>query len=147
FEWVSPSGRGVLTHYMPHHYSAGWWMDAAPDLATAERAVYELYRSLKPVAATRNLLLPVGTDYSPPNKWVTEIHRSWNARYVWPRFLCGTPRDFLTAVRAELSARGVRPSPQTRDMNPIYTGKDVSYIDTKQAQRAGEVAALDAEKL
>lgn len=32
-------------------------------------------------------------------------------------------------------------------MNPVYTGKDVSYIDTKQAQRAAEVAAVDAEKL
>ncbi|MFJ2866460.1 NEW3 domain-containing protein [Kitasatospora sp. NPDC087314] len=147
FEWIAPSGEGVLTHYMPHHYSAGWWMDSSPDLATAERAVYELYRKLKPVGATRNLLLPVGTDYTPPNKWVTEIHRSWAAKYLWPRFVCATPRDFLDAVRAELAATGRRPSPQTRDMNPVYTGKDVSYIDTKQAQRAGEVAAADAEKL
>jgi alpha-mannosidase len=147
FEWISPSGRGVLTHFMPHHYSAGWWMDSSPDLESAEQAVYELYGKLKPVGATKNLLLPVGTDYTPPNKWVTEIHRSWAAKYVWPRFVCGTPRDFLDAVRAELEATGRRPSPQTRDMNPIYTGKDVSYIDTKQAQRAGEVAAVDAEKL
>ncbi|MFG2075747.1 glycoside hydrolase family 38 N-terminal domain-containing protein [Nonomuraea maritima] len=147
FEWISPSGRGVLTHFMPHHYSAGWWMDSSPDLESAEQAVYELYARLKPVGATKNLLLPVGTDYTPPNKWVTEIHRSWAAKYVWPRFVCGTPRDFLDAVRAELAATGRRPSPQTRDMNPIYTGKDVSYIDTKQAQRAGEVAAVDAEKL
>ncbi|MER8102523.1 NEW3 domain-containing protein [Kitasatospora sp. NPDC094016] len=147
FEWIAPSGEGVLTHYMPHHYSAGWWMDSSPDLATAEQAVYELYRKLKPVGATRNLLLPVGTDYTPPNKWVTEIHRSWAAKYLWPRFVCATPRDFLDAVRAELAATGRRPSPQTRDMNPVYTGKDVSYIDTKQAQRAGEVAAADAEKL
>nr|BFE85195.1 hypothetical protein GCM10020093_077960 [Planobispora longispora] len=78
---------------------------------------------------------------------MTGIHRSWNARYVWPRFVCGTPRDFFDAVRAELAAAGRRPSPQTRDMNPVYTGKDVSYIDTKQAQRAVEVAAVDAEKL
>ncbi|GII57096.1 alpha-mannosidase [Planotetraspora thailandica] len=147
FEWISPSGRGVLTHFMPHHYSAGWWMDSSADLETAERAVYELYARIKPVGATKNLLLPVGTDYTPPNKWVTEIHRSWAAKYVWPRFVCGTPRDFLDAVRAELEETGRRPSPQTRDMNPIYTGKDVSYIDTKQAQRAGEVAAVDAEKL
>ncbi|GAA1080341.1 NEW3 domain-containing protein [Kitasatospora arboriphila] len=146
FEWISPSGRGVLTHYMPHHYSAGWWMDSSPDLAAAEQAVYELYRKLKPVGATRNLLLPVGTDYTPPNKWVTEIHRSWAAKYVWPRFVCGTPRDFLTAVRAELDFSGRKLSPQTRDMNPVYTGKDVSYIDTKQAQRAAETAALDAER-
>ncbi|MEU7741588.1 glycoside hydrolase family 38 C-terminal domain-containing protein [Nonomuraea sp. NPDC049158] len=143
FEWISPSGQGVLTHYMPAHYSAGWWMDSSPSLEEATRATYELYRSLKPVAATRNILLPVGTDYTPPNKWVTDIHRTWAARYVWPRFVCGTPRDFLDAVRGEISAF----SPQTRDMNPIYTGKDVSYIDTKQAQRAAEVAALDAERL
>ncbi|MBV2155633.1 NEW3 domain-containing protein [Kitasatospora sp. SUK 42] len=147
FEWIAPGGEGVLTHYMPHHYSAGWWMDSSPDLATAEQAVYELYRKLKPVGATKNLLLPVGTDYTPPNKWVTEIHRSWAAKYLWPRFVCATPRDFLDAVRAELAATGRRPSPQTRDMNPVYTGKDVSYIDTKQAGRAGEVAAVDAEKL
>src|SRR6185312_769996 len=38
------------------------------------------------------------------------------------------------------------PSPQTRDMNPIYTGKDVSYIDTKQANRAAEAAVLDGER-
>ncbi|WP_018349046.1 NEW3 domain-containing protein [Longispora albida] len=143
FEWLSPSGRGVLTHYMPNHYSAGWWMDSSPDLATAEQAVYQLYRNLKPVAATRHILLPVGTDYTRPNKWVTAIQRSWNERYVWPRFVCSIPRDFLDGVRAELD----RPSPQTRDMGPIYTGKDVSYIDTKQAQRAGEVAVTDAEKL
>ncbi|MEV7770359.1 NEW3 domain-containing protein [Kitasatospora sp. NPDC086791] len=147
FEWIAPGGEGVLTHYMPHHYSAGWWMDSSPDLATAERAVHALYRKLKPVGATKNLLLPVGTDYTPPNKWVTAIHRSWAAKYLWPRFVCATPRDFLDAVRAELAATGRRPSPQTRDMNPVYTGKDVSYIDTKQAQRAGEVAAVDAEKL
>ncbi|MET8861375.1 glycoside hydrolase family 38 C-terminal domain-containing protein [Nonomuraea sp. NPDC004580] len=143
FEWIAPSGQGVLTHYMPAHYSAGWWMDSSPSLEDACQAVYDLYRSLKPVAATKNILLPVGTDYTPPNKWVTDIHRTWASRYVWPRFVCAVPRDFLDAVRAGLSSY----SPQTRDMNPIYTGKDVSYIDTKQAQRAAEVAALDAERL
>jgi alpha-mannosidase len=147
FEWIAPSGAGVLTHYMPNHYSAGWAIDSAPTLADAELATYELYRGLKPVSATRHVLLPVGTDYTPPNKWITQIHRSWNAKYVWPRFVCATPRDFLDAVRAESAASGIPPSPQTRDMNPLYTGKDVSYIDTKQAQRAGEIAVTDAEKL
>ena len=31
-------------------------------------------------------------------------------------------------------------------MNPIYTGKDVSFIDTKQAQRVAENTLLGAEK-
>ncbi|KWX20833.1 alpha-mannosidase [Mycolicibacterium wolinskyi] len=146
FEWIAPSGRGLLTHYMPAHYSAGWWMDSSASLAEAEAATYALFTKLKCVALTRNVLLPVGTDYTPPNKWVTEIHRDWNARYVWPKFVCALPSEFFAAVRAELSERGVEASPQTRDMNPIYTGKDVSYIDTKQANRAAEDAVLDAER-
>jgi alpha-mannosidase len=146
FEWISPSGRGLLTHYMPAHYSAGWWMDSAASLAEAETATYEQFDQLKKVALTRNVLLPVGTDYTPPNTWVTEIHRDWARRYTWPRFVCALPREFFAAVRAELDERGIAPSPQTRDMNPIYTGKDVSYIDTKQANRAAELAVLDAER-
>jgi alpha-mannosidase len=145
FEWLSPSGKGVLTHYMPAHYSAGWQIDAKPTLAAAEQGVYDLFVLLKRVAATRNVLLPVGTDYTPPAKWITEIHRDWNERYVWPRFVCGLPREFFAAVRAELDRGGARPSPQTRDMNPVYTGKDVSYIDTKQAQRHAEARLVDAE--
>ncbi|MEW9528100.1 NEW3 domain-containing protein [Microbispora sp. NPDC049125] len=143
FEWLAPSGLGVLTHYMPAHYSAGWWMDSAPTLERAEAAVYALFLLLKKVAATRNVLLPVGTDYTPPNKWIMDIQRDWNDRYVSPRFVCGLPREFFAAVRAE----AVELSPQTRDMNPIYTGKDVSFIDTKQAQRHAETRLADAEKL
>lgn len=146
FEWIAPSGRGLLTHYMPAHYSAGWWMDESASLAEAEQATYRLFEDLRKVALTRNVLLPVGTDYTPPNKWVTEIHRDWAARYTWPRFVCALPREFFAAVRAELKARGLTPSPQTRDMNPIYTGKDVSFIDTKQANRAAEHAVLEAER-
>lgn len=146
FDWIAPSGRGLLTHYMPAHYSAGWWMDSSTSLQEAEDATYALFDQLKRVALTRNVLLPVGTDYTPPNKWVTAIHRDWAARYTWPRFVCALPREFFAAVRDELARRGCEPSPQTRDMNPIYTGKDVSYIDTKQANRAAENAVLDAER-
>ena len=146
FEWIAPSGVGLLTHYMPAHYAAGWWMDSSTSLAEAEAATYTLFSELKSVALTRNVLLPVGTDYTPPNAWVTDIHRDWNSRYTWPRFVCAIPSDFFTAVRAELAERGATASPQTRDMNPIYTGKDVSYIDTKQANRAAEDAVLGAER-
>ncbi|MBI2697137.1 NEW3 domain-containing protein [Mycobacterium nebraskense] len=146
FEWIAPSGRGLLTHYMPAHYGAGWGMDSSASLAEAEEATFALFDQLKRVALTRNVLLPVGTDYTPPNKWVTAIHRDWAARYTWPRFVCALPREFFAAVRAELAERGRVPSPQTRDMNPIYTGKDVSYIDTKQANRAAETTVLEAER-
>ncbi|MFC4854969.1 NEW3 domain-containing protein [Actinophytocola glycyrrhizae] len=145
FEWISPSGKGLLTAYMADHYGSGWAMDSATTLEAASAAAYAEFLELKKVTTARHVLLPVGGDYTPPNKWITELHTHWARRYVWPRFVCSLPRDFFAAVRAELAGRGVEPTPQTRDMNPIYTGKDVSYIDTKQAQRAAEAAVLEAE--
>ena len=68
-------------------------------------------------------------------------------RYAWPRFEVAIARDFFDAVRSELARQGRAPSPQTRDMNPVYTGKDVSFIDTKQAQRLAEAELADAEML
>jgi alpha-mannosidase len=148
FEWISPTGRGLLTSYMANHYGAGWDIeDRAGDLDEAMAEAYRQFGELKPVAATRNVLLPVGADHVVPSRWCTEIHRAWAKRYVWPRFRTAVPRDFFAAVRAETAERGAAFSPQTRDMNPVYTGCDVSYIDTKQAQRAAEVAVLDAERL
>ncbi len=99
------------------------------------------------MAATRNVLLPVGGDHVVPARWATAIHRDWNARYTWPRFVTAVPSEFFAAVRAEAAERGTWITPQTRDMNPVYTGKDVTYIDTKQAQRAAEAAVLDGERL
>jgi alpha-mannosidase len=147
FEWISPDGHGLLTSYMANHYGAGWVTQQAADLDAAEQAAYEQFRLLAPVAATRNVMLPVGADHVIPSRWATAIHRDWNARYVWPRFVTALPREFFAAVRAEAASADVWITPQTRDMNPVYPGKDVSYIDTKQAQRAAEIAVTDAERL
>jgi alpha-mannosidase len=156
FEWISPDGRGLLTHYMAHHYGAGWQLHTLPDLQAAELEAYGQFRALAQVATTRNVLLPVGADHVIPARWVTDIHRDWSQRYVWPRFTTAVPREFFAAVRAEAEGRdagigrsraGAWITPQTRDMNPVYTGKDVSYIDTKQAQRAIETAVIEAERL
>ena len=147
FEWLSPDGHGLLTSYMANHYGAGWITQHAKDLPGACRDAYAQYRQLAPVAATRNVLLPVGGDHVVPSRWATAIHRDWNARYIWPRFVTAIPREFFAAVRAGQAEAGGWFLPQTRDMNPVYPGKDVTYIDTKQAQRDGEIAVLDGERL
>jgi alpha-mannosidase len=149
FEWISPDGGGLLTAYMAHHYGAGWRLHSPPDLIAAELEAYGQFRGLAQVATTRNVLLPVGSDHVIPARWVTDIHRDWNQRYVWPRFVTAVPREFFDAVRAEAAGPDSSAwiSPQTRDMNPVYTGKDVSYIDTKQGQRAIETAVTEAERL
>ncbi|MGH3394060.1 MAG: glycoside hydrolase, partial [Streptosporangiaceae bacterium] len=147
FEWVAPDGTGLLTSYMANHYGAGWVTQQATDLRAAEESAYQQFLELAPVAATRNVLLPVGGDHVIPSRWATAIHRDWKARYTWPRFVTAVPSEFFAAVRAQASRGEVWITPQTRDMNPLYTGKDVSYIDTKQAQRAAETAVLDGERL
>ena len=147
FEWLSPDGTGLLTSYMANHYGAGWITQHAPTLAAAEDMAYEQFSLLAPVAATRNVLLPVGADHVIPSRWATAIHRDWNSRYAWPAFVTAVPSEFFAAVRGEVADRDIWITPQTRDMNPVYTGKDVTYIDTKQAQRAAETAVLDGERL
>ncbi|HEX4290503.1 MAG TPA: glycoside hydrolase family 38 C-terminal domain-containing protein, partial [Trebonia sp.] len=149
FEWLSPDGSGLLTAYMANHYGAGWTLHTATDLEGALRAAYEQFRELAPVAATRNVMLPVGSDHVIPARWVTDVGREWGARYLWPRFVPAIPREFFAAVRADAEASPARYwiMPQTRDMNPVYTGKDVSYADTKLAARAGETAVLEGERL
>ena len=146
FEWLSPDGTGLLTSYMPDHYSAGWQLDLATTLEEAMQRAYDLFCDLAAVSATKATLLPVGTDYTPPNKWVTQLARTWSERYSSPRFVTALPKEFFAAVRAELSEQGRVPSPQTREMGPIYTGKDVSFIDTKQANRQAETVLIEAEK-
>jgi alpha-mannosidase len=146
FEWMSPSGRGLLTSYLADHYVAGWDIERVDTLGEAVREAYRQFSSLRQVAATRNVLLPVGHDHNLPSRFCTAVCREWNARYTWPRFVVGLPRDFFAAVRGDARRRGTTLSTQTRDMNPVYTGKDVSYIDTKQAQRAAETTVLDAER-
>ena len=147
FEWLSPDGHGLLTSYMANHYGAGWGIHQAPDLAAAQAEALGQLATLAPVAATRNVLLPVGADHVIPARWATALHRDFAARYTWPRCVTALPHEFFAAVRAEAEQRGIWLTPQTRDMNPVYPGKDVSYIDTKQAQRAAEVATLDGERL
>ena len=90
---------------------------------------------------------------------MTDIHRDWNQRYVWPRFTTAVPREFFDAVRAEADSPGGSvffyarrdrvwvprwPAEHRGSLDhaatghePVYTGKDVSY-STKLGQRAIE---------
>ena len=147
FEWLSPTGAGCSPHYMPAHYSAGWRMDSPPTWPRPRQAVYELFRPLQPVAATRNVLLPVGTDHITAGQWVTEIHRDWNARYVWPRFVCALPREFFAAVRAELPrAAGAPVAADPRHEPGLHRqGRLLHRHQAGPAGRRGRVA--DAERL
>src|ERR1017187_2951908 len=115
-----PPSSDRLPAYMRNHCGAGWATQGAADLAGAEGEALARFETLAPVAATRNVLLPVGADHVIPSRWATAIHRDWNSRYVWPRFVTALPREFFAAVRADAAQRDIWLTPQTRDMNPVY---------------------------
>ncbi|MFV0126285.1 NEW3 domain-containing protein [Streptomyces sp. HMX112] len=146
YEWIGPDGgAGLLLHYLPAHYSAGWFSHREPDADAAAERILELFELLRRSAATRNVLIPMGTDFSWPHPWGLRVQREWSARYTWPKLEHAVPREHFAAVRRELAARGEPPLPVTREMGPVYTGKDVTYIDVKQAQRATENLLQQAE--
>nr|WSX49436.1 NEW3 domain-containing protein [Streptomyces sp. NBC_00974] len=145
YEWIAPGGQGLLLHYLPAHYSAGWFSHRAPDAEAAAGQLLDLYELLRTAAATKNVLIPMGTDFSWPHRWGLDVQHAWNRRYCWPRMEHTGPRAHFDAVRAELAARGEQPLPVTREMGPVYTGKDVTYADVKQAHRAAENLLEQAE--
>ncbi|HET9060886.1 MAG TPA: glycoside hydrolase family 38 C-terminal domain-containing protein [Acidimicrobiales bacterium] len=151
FEWLGPDGASLVTSYMADHYSAGWQLDGAATVEEAMAKAYELFCDLAAVSAGKCVMLPVGTDYTPPNRWVTELARAWNAKYISPALMPALPKDFFAALDADLAVRSdeaqapARLLPQTREMGPVYTGKDVSFIDTKQANRLAEHELAEAE--
>ncbi|MER7176457.1 glycoside hydrolase [Streptomyces mesophilus] len=145
YDWIGPNGSGLLLHYLPAHYSAGWFSHKAASAEAAAEQLLDLYELLRTGAATRNVLIPMGTDFSWPHPWGLDVQHAWNRRYTWPRMEHSGPREHFAAVRAELEVRGERPLPVTREMGPVYTGKDVTYADVKQAHRAAEYLVQEAE--
>ncbi|MEM9042225.1 MAG: hypothetical protein AAGD33_20260, partial [Actinomycetota bacterium] len=143
-EWIAPDGTGVLASWVPAHYSTGYRLDRADSIDEAADFVVDLASKLRHIAPTGHLIVLVGTDLAPPSRWVTDLVRWSCDDESRPTILCSTPTDALDAVRSELQARGSRPVPVSRDMNPVYTGKDVTAIDLKLAFRATERTLADA---
>src|SRR4029078_11376470 len=59
-DWIAASGRALLTSFMADHYSAGWWMDAAPTLEAAEAEVHRLFTQLAAMAGTTTGMMTGG---------------------------------------------------------------------------------------
>ncbi|MER5883321.1 NEW3 domain-containing protein [Streptomyces sp. NPDC001941] len=139
YEWIGPGGDGLLLHH-----AAGWFPRSPSDPDAAAEEVLELYELLRPAAATRNVLLPTGTDSSWPYAWGTGVRRRLARRYTWPRVEHAVPAQHFAAVRAELAARGELPLPVTREPGPSQGGGDVPYTDMTRARWAAGTALLRA---
>jgi hypothetical protein len=144
FRWISPDGTGHLTHYQSRHYTSGWEFPWTPPDA-AEIPVLDRFDALTVPATTHNVLLPCYGDFAMPFDGMMEFVRWWNDRYISPRIIPGTQDDYLKAVKVALAKSEVWLPPISRDLNPCLSGCNLSYADTKQAQRIAENVIRDAE--
>ena len=107
FDWIAPSGRALLTSFMADHYSAGWWMDAAPTLEAAEAEVHRLFTELATLAATQERhaagrhRLHAAEQVGQPRSSATGT-----AATSGRGSRCAIPREFFDAVRAAQAATG-----------------------------------------
>ncbi len=153
FEWVSPDGTGVLTHYMTGHYGyayaqlAGGTNLAPDDPRRGDLVMSDMFHDLKRPALTHHVMLPLHSDFIRPMRNLGALVKRWNATYESPTVVIDRPDEFFAAVRKEVADRKIVVPSITRDMNPIYTGCGVSFADLKLANRACETTLRDAEIL
>ena len=95
-------------------------------------------------APTRNVLLPCYGDFAEPFEGMMALVRAWNEKYLSPRLCLGTQADYLAAVRVFCKTKKIWLPPISRDLNPAFSGCNLSFAETKQAQRFAERLARDA---
>ncbi len=140
FIWVAPDGSRHLTHYMSRHYTSGWeflWSS----MDEAEIPILDRFERLRITASTRNTFLPCYGDFAEPFEGMMDIVKAWNEKYLSPVMIVGTQDDYLSECRK----RGIWLVPISRDMNPALSGCNLSFADTKIAQKEGERLVREAE--
>ncbi|MFA6451373.1 MAG: glycoside hydrolase family 38 C-terminal domain-containing protein, partial [bacterium] len=143
FFWVSPDGSKLLTSFMSCFYGCGRKVGDNP--AGAENDIKSLFADQKKNAATPNILLPMVDDFILPGKDIGEIARAWNSTHISPKARVGTVKDFFNSVRSDAQKDNVRFAEVSRDMNPVFKGCAISFIDQKQANREIENRLTAAE--
>lgn len=151
FLWMAPDGKAVLTHNMTAHYGFGYerlasGANRAEGVGSRTNSILaDIFEDLRRPALTHQVLVPMHMDFVRPLENLGEVLAAWNAAYVSPRMEVSTPARFFDGVRREIEVQGIVPRVITRDMNPIYTGCQVSFVDLKLANRRCESLLRDAE--
>ncbi|MBC7289002.1 MAG: hypothetical protein H5T86_13395, partial [Armatimonadetes bacterium] len=144
--WMSPDGSAVLARLLePGSYALGESLRSydGPDAAWWEFA--DLFEAASSYTASHSQLWTLGGDFTPPLPWLPDLVHKWNERHISPKLYLSQPRTYFQRLR-ETVRSGLAHIPRlTRDMDPVNNGCDVSYIDTKLANRLCETMVYNAE--
>ena len=147
FRWFGPDGSMVLNHFMSGHYDFYYKRFKTDEQAEFDAALAGGFIELSKTAATNNICCPILGDFAPPIYEIAASCRAFNERYAGIDATVGTFRDFTDAVEAEVASRDIYLPPVTRDFNPVLSGCNVTFADTKLAERAAENVLLNAEAI
>ncbi len=145
--WLGPDGSEILTHYMSGHYDFYYkrLKDRTPDEFNAH--LIDAMLNLGQSSATGNICLPLLGDFAPALPELAERCRAFNERYDGIDASVATFAEFAQAVEAEVESKNIYLPPIARDLNPVLSGCNLTFEDTKQAARAAENRLLTAETM
>jgi len=151
FLWEGIDGTRMLTHRMPLTYGAGY-------VPTGERRYYFFIRTvtvndaiaylehvleeLKKRASTTNILIPNGDDFTPPQRFITQVVREWSKRRSDIEVQIATASQFFKSLEKFRDKLPVIKG----EFNPILRGTYSARIEIKKENREAENLYLTAEK-
>jgi alpha-mannosidase len=103
FRWASPDGSEVLAIHFPYGY--GFMAQVPEDREALGRVLNSTRSLLDPLATTRNVLVPNGTDHLPAHSGLSGVIATANELLDGSTIEHGTYPQFVAAVRAELGDR------------------------------------------
>ncbi len=170
FYWKGIDGTKILTHWMARTYVAGWippsggeclqeigkelpsvtsgllysqslrWLPISPKKGVEK--LDEVFDFLVRLASTRNVLIPNGGDFSPPQPGILSVIEEWNREREDVKAVLSTPSSFFRSVEASIE----KLPEVTEDLNPVFQGVYGSRIGIKQKNREAENDLLTAER-
>jgi mannosylglycerate hydrolase len=105
FLWRAPDGSEVLVLHLPLGYGIAPRLPAEPQ--GLRDLLASLRRQLEPLATSRYVLLPNGTDHSGPQEALPQILRTANELFDDAEFVHGHYPMLIEAVRRDLAGDGL----------------------------------------
>ncbi len=100
FRWAAPDGSEVLVLHFPFGYGMLPVMPEEPEQLRA--ALNNVRRLLEPLATTRYVLVPNGTDHLPAHTGLSRVIRAANAMLEDAEMIHGNYPQLAAAIRREL---------------------------------------------
>jgi len=132
FYWQGPDGQRVLVRSTAYGGYAG---DGPGD--GSEAHIMKMIRRLGANCPYDTLLIQEGTDFQLATRTLANQIHAWNARWAWPRMVCGTFDMFFERMAAQTDAAKVKTF--AADANNQWSDQDYAAARaTAQARRLSE---------